>query len=211
LTLQTKQSRHSIWEAINSTGLSRKFTRQDEGPKVHLIDQSIHIRFLEPNAYTPIDFDLSRVTNSCVESDTEVRKEQSGIPSPLGAWYEGLSGPHVHRSPAATTGPWPGAVRRGPCPVGRPRAIAVAGLWPWAARRGPCSADRLGAAAWATPPPRAASRGPCPADIPATLAATGPQPPMAPASARLARFAHSSVRPPFRIWWGQCFGAWHRG
>jgi hypothetical protein len=71
--------------AIYSVGLNRKFTRQDEGPKVHLIDQSIHIRFPEPNAYTPIDFDFLRATNLCVESDTEVRKEQFGIPSPPGA------------------------------------------------------------------------------------------------------------------------------
>jgi hypothetical protein len=57
LTLQTEQSRHSIWEAIYLARLSRKFTRKDEGPKVHLIDQSIHIRFPEPNAYTPIHHD----------------------------------------------------------------------------------------------------------------------------------------------------------
>jgi hypothetical protein len=55
--------------------------------------------------------------------------------------------------------------------------------------------------------PWAEGGGPCLVDIPAALAATGPRPRAAPASAGLARFAHSSLRPPFRIWCGHCSGA----
>jgi len=86
--LQTEQSRHLIWEAIYSAVLSWKFTRQDEGPKVHLIDQSINIRFPEPNTYTPIhhdglgdktpiDFDFSRAatTGSGIEVETAAKLE----------------------------------------------------------------------------------------------------------------------------------------
>jgi hypothetical protein len=41
--------------------------------------------------------------------------------------------------------------------------------------------------------------------------AAGPRPRAAPAGAGSARFAHNNLRPPFRIWWGQCSSAWHRG
>jgi hypothetical protein len=62
---------------MGSAVLSRKFTRQDEGPKVHLIGQSINIRFPEPNAYTPIDFDFSRATTtvSGIEVETAAKLE----------------------------------------------------------------------------------------------------------------------------------------
>lgn len=86
--MQTEQSRHSISEAIYSAVLSQKFTRQDEGPKVHLIDQIINIRFAEPNTYTPIhhdrlgdntpiDFDFSRTTTtgSGIEVETAAKLE----------------------------------------------------------------------------------------------------------------------------------------
>ncbi len=95
-----------------------------------------------------------------------------------------LSGPHVHRSLTATARPRPRAARRGSCPADRPRAA---------------------------PQPRAADGGPCPANILAAPAIAGPRPRAAPAGAGSARFAHTSLRPPFRIWWGQCSGVWHKG
>ncbi len=121
-----------------------------------------------------------------------------------------LSGPHVHRSPTTTAGPWPWATRRGPCSANKPATLTTAGPRSRAARRGPCLVDRPTTPATARLQPRATSAGAgskrCPVDRPA-----GPRSWATPAGARSARFAHSSLRPPFRIWWGQCFGAWHRG
>jgi len=114
-----------------------------------------------------------------------------------------LSRPHVHRNPTVTAGPRPRVAHRGLCPTDRPGAAVTARPRLRATHRGSCPVDRPRAA----PQSRAIGGGPCPADIPAT----GPQPRAAPKGAGSVRFAHSSMRPPFRIWWGQCFGAWHRG
>jgi hypothetical protein len=141
---------------------------------------------------------------------------------------------HVHRNLAATAGPRLRAAHQGPCPANRPGVATMVWLRPRAARRGPCPANRPRAAAGAAPPPRAAGEGLCPTDTPvalvgampppraaskglcsphtpAALAAAGPPSRAALAGARSARFAHNSLRPPFRIWWSQCSGAWHRG
>ncbi len=138
--------------------------------------------------------------------------------------------PHVHRSPAALAGPRSRAACRGPCATDRlgpalaagPRATCrgpcatdrlgpALAAGPRATRRGPCPADRLGSATAAGPWPRAARRGPCPADRPGSATGARPQPRAAPAGAGSASFAHNSLRPPFRIWWSQRSGAWHRG
>ncbi len=122
-----------------------------------------------------------------------------------------LSGPRVHHSSAAAVRPRPRAARRGPCPVDRP----AVGSRLRVARRGPCPTDRPVALVAMGPQPRAAPVGTrsarCSADRLVVPVAAGPRPRAAPAGAGSARFAHNNLRPPFRIWWGQCSSAWHRG